>query len=236
MSSLKFKWRSSKLELLDDPMLPSADLFRNLTELHLINRLLGGYKVLLKGLKILLSDSKTATVRILDLGSGCGDSLAVLHKMLYPKYRLELTGVDLKSDCIRYAKHRHKQYQINFIESNYRDLIMQESNSPFDIITASLFCHHLTDEDLVELLIWLHQNARLGFVINDLHRHWFAYYAIKGLTKLFSKSYLVKHDAPLSVLRGFQKKELQALLKKAGIQKYHIQWCWAFRWLIVKRI
>ena len=78
-------------------------------------------------------------------------------------------------------------------------------------------------------------NSVLGFFINDLHRHPFAYYSIRILTSLFSKSYLVKNDAPLSVLRGFKKKELSALLDKAGISNYTIQWKWAFRWLVIVR-
>ena len=71
-----------------------------------------------------------------------------------------------------------------------------------------------------------------GFFINDLHRHPLAYYLIKWLTKLFSKSYLVKYDAPLSVARAFKKKEWEILLKDAGITNYTIQWQWAFRYLI----
>jgi hypothetical protein len=53
------------------------------------------------------------------------------------------------------------------------------------------------------------------------------------LTSLFSKSYLVKNDAPLSVKRGFTSDEWRLLLLKAGIENYTITWCWAFRHLIV---
>jgi hypothetical protein len=60
-----------------------------------------------------------------------------------------------------------------------------------------------------------------------------SYHYIRLLTSLFSKSYLVRHDAPLSVLRGFKKTELETLLEEAGISKYTIQWKWAFRWLVI---
>jgi hypothetical protein len=53
------------------------------------------------------------------------------------------------------------------------------------------------------------------------------------LTALFSKSYLVKNDAPLSVKRGFKKSELISLLKKAGFTDYSVKWSWAFRYKIV---
>ena len=93
--------------------------------------------------------------------------------------------------------------------------------------------HHFTDEELIIMLQWMKANAKIGFFINDLHRHPIAYHFIKIATKLFSGSYLVKNDAPLSVLRGFKKKEWENILLKAGIKHYTIQWKWAFRYLIV---
>ena len=79
---------------------------------------------------------------------------------------------------------------------------------------------------------WMKENSGLGFFINDLHRHAIAYYSIKFLTSLFSHSYLVKHDAPLSVRRGFKKEEWEKIFSNAGIIKYSIEWKWAFRYLI----
>ena len=79
----------------------------------------------------------------------------------------------------------------------------------------------------------MQENSKIGFVINDLQRHSFAYNSIKILTKLFSNSYLVKNDAPLSVARGFHKKELEDLLNTAQIKNPQIIWKWAFRFLVV---
>ena len=107
-----------------------------------------------------------------------------------------------------------------------------EENKP-DIIFSSLFCHHFSDEELVEMLHWMEKNSLCGFFINDLHRHAIAYYFIKLATAMFSKSRLVKNDAPVSVLRGFKKREWKDLLQKAGISNYSIKWKWAFRFLIV---
>ena len=101
-----------------------------------------------------------------------------------------------------------------------------------DILFSSLFCHHFKEDELILQLQWMQQNSKLGFFINDLQRNTIAYYAIKLLTGLFSKSYLVKHDAPLSVARGFIRKEWKELLNSAGIYNYTLQWKWAFRYLI----
>ena len=104
---------------------------------------------------------------------------------------------------------------------------------PKVIIFSSLFCHHFTNEQLVEMLLWMQKNSLHGFFINDLHRHAIAYYFIKSATALFSQSRLVKNDAPVSVLRGFKKREWKDLFQKAGISNYSIKWKWAFRFLVV---
>ncbi|MDQ2657524.1 MAG: SAM-dependent methyltransferase, partial [Bacteroidota bacterium] len=68
-----------------------------------------------------------------------------------------------------------------------------------------------------------------------IHRHWLAYYSIKWLTRMFSKSAMVRHDAPLSVHRAFRKSELEEILRRAGLVDYKIKWRWAFRWQVIVR-
>ncbi len=99
----------------------------------------------------------------------------------------------------------------------------------FPSLSAIIF----TDEELVAMLQWMQINSEKGFFINDLHRHPIAYYSIRLLTALFSRSWLVQHDAPVSVLRGFSRAEWERLLIDAGINEYFLKWKWAFRWLIV---
>jgi hypothetical protein len=79
----------------------------------------------------------------------------------------------------------------------------------------------------------LYRQANQAVIINDLHRHPLAYYSIKWITRLFSGSYLVKNDAPLSVLRAFRKPELEEILDKCNIKKYALRWQWAFRWQLI---
>jgi len=102
-----------------------------------------------------------------------------------------------------------------------------------DIIFSSLFCHHFKNDALPQMLNWMKFNSRKGFFINDLQRNRVAYYAIKVLTGIFSNSYLVKNDAPLSVARGFIYDEWVSILEDASIKKYTLHWQWAFRYLII---
>ncbi|MES2779353.1 MAG: methyltransferase domain-containing protein [Bacteroidota bacterium] len=226
-----FNQRSPEKELMDADNIPQQDLFRNLFELERINTLLGGHAVTIKGLEQLRL-KKDRTYSILDIGSGGGDTLKHIARWARKQnYKFELTGVDLKADCIQYATTHCSEYrEINFIQDDYRNVV--NGNQEYDIIITSLFCHHLSNTELSDLFFWGATHAKVGFIMNDLHRHPFAYYSIALLTKLFSKSYLVKNDAKLSVLRGFNKEELLHLLRPFAFQ---LKWKWAFRWLMVIR-
>lgn len=102
-----------------------------------------------------------------------------------------------------------------------------------DIIFTSLFCHHFSHQELRSMLKWMIANCELGFFINDLHRHPIAYHFIKIATSFFSKSYMVKNDAPVSVLRGFKKNEWVDIFHSAGIKNFTINWKWPFRYVII---
>ncbi|MFN3590278.1 MAG: methyltransferase domain-containing protein [Spirosomataceae bacterium] len=225
-----FSSRSLQKELLDEPSIPQADLFQNLTELAFINTYLGGHQVIINAFKPLLQQFPTA--QIIEIGSGGGDNLAALQRNFKKKFPdVRYLGVDLKTDCQAFASSRYPT--VDFQCNDYR-LVEFDRNRP-TLFFSSLFCHHFSDDSLVEMLKWLNKHATAGFVIADLHRHSLAYWSIKWLTKWFSSSYLVKNDAPLSVLRGFSKKEWIDLLEKAEIQSYQISWKWAFRWVITVR-
>lgn len=227
----RYSQRSPMTELIDAPDIPFKDWSACLRELNTINTWLGGHAITIKGLRQLVPKHKNKIV-IAEIGCGGGDNLKAIHqwnqKAMLP---LQYIGIDLNQACVEFARSNCDHLPIaRFIHSDYREA--QFNDTPPDIIFSSLFCHHFTDNQLVEMLVWLKNNTTTGFFINDLQRHPIAFHSIKWLTQAFSRSYLVKHDAPISVMRGFLKKEWQQLLHRAGIENYTIQWQWAFRYLI----
>ena len=222
--------RSNQKELLDSDAIPFEDIRQNMLELDSVNSTLGGHRTTLKGFKNLLGNRKN--LHVCEIGSGGGDNLLVLLAWCKAhSIAVHFTGIDINPHCIAFAKTRKSLEPVTtWLTSDYRTVVFAQ---PPDIIFSSLFCHHFTDAELVEQLNWMRQTAGIGFFINDLHRHLFAYYAINVLTRFFSKSYLVKNDAPLSVARGFIRTELEQLLNRASIRKYAIQYRWAFRYLIM---
>jgi 2-polyprenyl-3-methyl-5-hydroxy-6-metoxy-1,4-benzoquinol methylase len=227
-----FKNRSYKKELLDSTDIPFKDIKRNMQELDFINRKLGGHDITLDGIVALIQETQILNrqLKIVEIGCGGGDNLrAVKLWAQHIKLPVALLGIDINGECIAYASSQSRNSGIQFIHSDYS---LTNFEVKPDIVFSSLFCHHFTDEELTKQLTWMYEKAAIGFFINDLHRHPLAYYSIKALTGIFSRSYLVKNDAPLSVQRGFKKADWQRLFSLAGIDNYTCTWRWAFRWLV----
>jgi 2-polyprenyl-3-methyl-5-hydroxy-6-metoxy-1,4-benzoquinol methylase len=222
--------RSYKKELLDSDNIPFEDIRQNMKELDFINRWLGGHAITVDGFTQLAGEKKE--ISVCEIGCGGGDNLLAIYKCSRKhNIHLSVTGIDIKTECIEYATSRRGfPSPVKWITSDYS--VVKFDKKP-DIIFSSLFCHHFTEEELVFQLNWMKENSVLGFFINDLQRNVLAYYSIKLLTQLFSKSYLVKNDAPVSVTRGFRRQELETVCKKAKVAGAAIFWKWAFRYLLI---
>jgi len=226
-----FSIRTLLPEKMDQPGVAEAEIRQALHELEIINNLLGGNHVTLDALQKF--DSHETTLTIMDLGCGGGDMLRVIAKWASKnKKNVKLIGVDWNPVMTSYAKEKSTDIPgIRFLTMNVFDdsLLIEKA----DITMNTLFCHHFDTDELTELIQRMYRLASRGVIINDLHRHWFAYYSIKVITWLFSKTYLVRYDGPLSVARALSRKEWKFILAKAGITNYSLRWMWAFRWQII---
>jgi len=227
---MNFTQRSYQKEFLDYDNIPFEDIKKNMEELNFINTWLGGHSITIKGLQKLLQTRKAITV--CEIGCGGGDNLVAIIKSCNKKnIDVKCIGIDIKNECIEFAKQNKLLLEYaNWICSDYKEIHFETKP---DIIFSSLFCHHFYEDELSEQVKWMKQNSNVGFFINDLERNTIAYHSIKLLSTLFSNSYLVKNDAPLSVARGLLKQEWQKIFENAGVKSFNIQWEWAFRYLIV---
>ena len=217
---------------MDQPGLPAEALCRNLNELERVNRFLGGYATLFSGLDYLKRHgwfAQDRPLRLLDLGSGAGDNLRMAHQWCQRQgVAVSLTGLDWSSAMLDEAQSRCRNEAFEWVQAD----ALTYDFSGYDWVMGSLFCHHLDDAQLLQLVRRVRQ-AGAGLLINDLHRHPLAWAGIWTLTRILPASYLVRHDGPLSVRRSFCRADWQRLLQNAGIEQAHVQWRWAFRWLVV---
>lgn len=225
---IDFSQRSNQKELMDAEDIPFADMAQTLNELNTINKHLGGHAITLKGIKKFTQQD--IPIHVCEIGCGGGDNLFAIYKYCNKKkIKVHFIGIDINPECIAFARQQYPQLPCEWICSDYAKVIFDEQP---DIIFSSLFCHHFTNEQLISMLQWQYRESKTGFFINDLHRHWLAWFLIKYITKFFSNSYLVKNDAPVSVARSFRKKDWQHLFQQAGIENFDIGWQWAFRFLV----
>ncbi len=224
--SRDFSQRSFQKELLDNDEIPFDDIAVTLDELHFINTYLGGYNATRCGLRKLCSRN-ASKLKIADIGCGGGHNLMEIEKWCGKRgIEVDLVGIDLKEECTKYASEKTKHLSnIRYITSDYRDV-----EEDFDIVHSCLFTHHLNDDQLENYLKWALEHSRIGVLVNDLHRNPLAYHSIKVLTALFSKSYLVKNDACLSVLRSFKAGEWERFAPGCDVH-----WNWAFRYTTIIR-
>ena len=222
--------RSSETEIMDDFTMKGV-LFRDtLDKLEIINRLFGGNKVTIKGLKELLKNkSKNKIITIVDLGCGHGDILRDIAKFgRKNNYTFRLIGIDANIAAIDYAKELSCEYsELSFKAIDiFSDDFKKQS---YDIVLCTLFLHHFKNNELISFLKMTIERATIGVVVNDLHRHKLAYYLFK-LIGLFVKNKMIREDGLTSILRAFKKKDLENISKQIKVY-FSIQWKWAFRYL-----
>ncbi len=235
--SLNIKIRTKETEIMDDFQIEGKELQEALDKIAQINQLLGGNKLTLQGLQILLNNlDKNKEFTIVDIGCGNGDMLRYIADFGKKNgYSFNLIGIDANNFTIDYAKKLSTKYfSINYKCENIFDSKFDALQ--YDIILCTLTLHHFNEEEILNLMTIFYKNSKIGIVINDLHRSKIAYRLFIIICKIFNLNKMSQEDGLISILRGFKKKELIAFSKQLNFKKYTIQWKWAFRyqWIIKK--
>ena len=203
--------RALEEEQMDDPALPPEVYGRVLADLGRVNRWTLAARPTLAFLKRGTRDMKR--FRLLDVGFGEGGMLRIIAKWARSAgVEAELTGVDLnpKSEAAA-RKATPASIAIDWRTGDYRDL------GRFDFIVSSLVAHHMSPDELRTFLRWMEVHAERGWLVNDLHRHRFAYSGYPLLAGLLRVHRIVREDGRLSIARSFRPAEWPALLDDAGV-------------------
>jgi SAM-dependent methyltransferase len=221
-------------EWMDDFSVADDRLAGALRDLEWTNRLLGGYAATNAVLDPLLK--RAARCRILDVGSGGGEFVAhLVRRGARFGCRAEVVGVDANAETVEFARRTLDRALPPTLRERATvrvgdALDLDAGDDAFDVAHASLFLHHFFGDALVRCVREMDRVSRAGIVVNDLHRHPLAYTAIRLLTGVLPVSAMYRHDAPASVRRAFQRRELHALAHAAALPALRVRWHWAFRW------
>jgi ubiquinone/menaquinone biosynthesis C-methylase UbiE len=225
-----FLKRYAQPELMDDFLIQDERIDLALRELRLINYFLGGNTGSKRGVAKMIANLANEKIYLLDAGSGSSDVLNDLKK----KHKsVQVISLDRNKRVCNFIK-KNNNFKPMIVCADA--LFLPFKNKSIDIIHTSLFLHHFDNKSLKIILKKFGDVAKQGLVINDLRRSLCAFGGIKILTLLFSKSELVKYDAPVSVRKGFIKSELIELLNEIQFINFEMGRKWAFRWVITAQL
>ena len=198
-------------EILDDPATDPALAVRSLKDVALANLLFGGRRAILRELRAVLKDvSSSEPLCLLDIGTGLGDiPAAATREARHRRQSLDTIGVELAPSIAAAARR-----SCSFV------VVADATHLPFadhsvDVVTCSQVLHHFDDAPAERLLRECTRVSRRAIVIGDLRRSWLA---VAGLwITSFGLGFhpVSRQDGVTSILRGFTRPELAALVERA---------------------
>lgn len=171
-------------------------------------------------------------IHLLDIATGGGDvPLQLLHWSQKNNLSLRVTGCDISPTALELARRNAKERKIE-LPFFQHDILRDPLPQRYDVITASLFLHHLDDQAAVTFLRRAAESANHLVLINDLRRSFLGLLTAYLATRLLTTSTVVHFDGPVSVRAAFTLAEAQALAEQAGLKKIKIVRRWPFRFLL----
>ena len=199
-------------ELMDDPALDPAEHRRALAGLARLNRFSAGAAVLWPAIAKLAAELKR-TVRVLDVATGSGDiPCALVMRARRAGIALDVSACDVSPTAIEEATRRSSAVRF-FVH----DALHERLPGGFDVVTCSLFLHHLGDEEAVALLANMENAAGHMILVNDLARSRRNCCAVWFMCRVLTRSRVVWFDGPASVRSAFTPQEALALAERAGL-------------------
>jgi len=187
-----------------------ADVTRaSLRDLARINRYLGGYYVLGRLFHGVVN--KGDSFSVLDVGAASGDMGAAIRRR-YP--RASVTSLDYK------AQHLTQATDPKVVADAFR---LPFRPASFDFVFSSLFLHHFSNDQVVDLFRSFHCLARRAVLAIDLDRGPLAYHFLPNTRWLFGWHDITISDGQISVAASLKKDELLALAVRAGFNAAQVR-------------
>ena len=154
---------------------------------------------------------------MLDVACGGGDvAIRLVRRAIRKGVGLEIDGCDKSREAVRYAQHKAKEQAVR-IRFFALDAVKDAIPEGYDVVTCSLFLHHLDEAEASGLLTRMAQSTARLVLVNDLVRSRAGYALAWAGCRLLSRSPIVRHDGPVSVAAAFTLSEVRELASRAGI-------------------
>jgi 2-polyprenyl-3-methyl-5-hydroxy-6-metoxy-1,4-benzoquinol methylase len=171
-------------------------------------------------------------IRVLDLACGGGDvAIALACRAARAGLDLRVEGCDLSERAVRFAGERaaRRGAAVRFFTLDARSGTIP---ADYDVLTCSLFLHHLGDAEAVGFLGRMAAAARRLVLVDDLVRSRVGYALAWLGCRLLTRSPIVRHDGPVSVSSAFTLEEVRDLAQRAGLAGARLTRHWPSRYLL----
>jgi ubiquinone/menaquinone biosynthesis C-methylase UbiE len=207
-------------ELLDDPRADPRLVGKELRDIARLNAWFGGTRAVVRELEPFLrmgaGDEGPGTRRtwtLLDVGTGSGD-IALAAMAAARRHRIDLTpmGVELNPTAARIASAAG----VSTIVADGNALPLGPRS--VDVVVASQVLHHLPRPVAVRWIATFDRVARRAVVLADLRRSRVAMAGVWAASVGLAMSGVTRHDAVVSLKRGYTKAEFDEMLRQAGVR------------------
>jgi len=207
-----FDSRATATEFLDRPDCDPALAAASYRFMETVNFWFGGIRMVRRFLAAETAGHYAGgPLRILDIGSGsCDIPLAVSRWASAYGIPLHFTCLEKAGHAVEIARGQLGRVGNPSVQLIQEDAFTQQPAEPYDFAVASMCFHHFSDAQILTLLRKLNGFVLNSVLINDLRRSRLAHLAARLL--LAATPPEVRHDALLSIRRGFKTSELTALL------------------------
>jgi SAM-dependent methyltransferase len=212
---------SSEEELMDVEPGERSEIECCLGHLARVNRLLGGWRTTLDHLSPLVAAAGGRTISVLDVASGGGDMAGAMQRWgTAHDLSFSFTFLDRHPLALEYSRSS-SGVEPWLVRGDALRLPFRDRS--FDIVTASLFFHHLEPDQAEAVLLEMRRVARAGILVNDLVRNRLAWASIFVLSRFFTRNRLVQHDGPLSVRRAYRPADFRRLARTVGLKRWGVR-------------
>ena len=209
-----FDSRATAAEFLDLPDCDPALAAASYRFMETVNCRFGGIRVVRRFLAAETAGRHIGTpLRILDIGSGsCDISLALSRWGRTHSIPLHFTCLEMAGYAVDIARERLARVGDPAVQLLQDDAFTHQPAEPYDCAVASMCFHHFSNAQILTLLQRLRGFVINSVLINDLRRSRLASLAARLL--LTGRPAELRHDALLSIRRGFTISELSTLLRQ----------------------
>jgi 2-polyprenyl-3-methyl-5-hydroxy-6-metoxy-1,4-benzoquinol methylase len=202
-------------EQMDHPSLDPEVYAAVIGDLARVNALLMVYRPTIAFIRRTLNGRRR--FRLLDVGYGQGDMLRAIARWALPRrVEAELVGIDLNARSLAAATAATPPgLPIEYRTGDYA----ATAGEGWDYVISSSTTHHMTDAELHAFLCFMEGQARLGWYVNDIHRHPLAYWSFPTLARIMGWHPMVREDGCTSIQRGFRKADWERLIAQSGIDR-----------------